>query len=231
MNQDKMWDYFQTEGRENFSGSHGRLEFLARKLASNTKVLNIGIGNGYLETIAHAKGVDIHSLDPSEKAVSQIRQKLNLGEKVQTGYSQKIPFPGNFFDTVIMSEVLEHLNDETLDSTLSEVYRILQGDGMFIGTVPARENLFASLTVCPDCGEKFHRYGHQQSFDVQRLSNILQQHGFAIHEVKETFFIDWENTGLIRKMAGLIKKFLSWHNISVWGTNRNIYFSVRKISR
>lgn len=225
--QERIWEHFQNEGLESFSQSQGRLEFLVRRLSPATRVLNIGVGNGALESLAVIKGVDIWSLDPSERAIDRLRQSLGVGDKAQVGYSQAMPFADSHFDVVVMSEVLEHLDDAVLDATLDEVHRVLRAGGLFIGTVPARENLADSLVVCPDCGLQFHRWGHKSSFDINRISTILAIR-FSVDVVSERFFIDWESVGWWRKLQGLIKKFLSWRGVGTYGICRNIFFSAQK---
>lgn len=225
--QQKIWDHFQNEGVDSFAQSQGRLEFLVRHLQAGTRALNIGVGNGALERIAAGKGVDIWSLDPSGRAIEGLRQELNLGEKAQAGFSQAIPFPDEYFDAVVMSEVLEHLDDEVLEATLVEVKRVLRPGGKFIGTVPAREKLESSIVVCPSCGLQFHRWGHKRSFSVDTLTSVLKRY-LLVESAREKFFIDWESVGWWRKLQGLVKKFLSWRGIGSYGICRNIYFSARK---
>lgn len=225
--QQKIWDHFQNEGVESFSQSQGRLEYLVRHFRSSMRVLNIGVGNGALEAMAARKGVDIWSLDPSDRAIERLRRVLDLGDKAQVGFCQSMPFPDEHFDLVVMSEVLEHLDEEVFRATLAEVWRVLRTGGRFIGTVPARERLEDSLVICPHCGAQFHRWGHKQSFDVERLSSALSSH-FEVDSVHELFFIDWESASTWRKLQGLIKKFLSWRGVGTYGTCRNIFFMTQK---
>ena len=150
-----------------------------------------------------------------------------MGEKARIGYSQAIPFPDSHFDAVVMSEVLEHLDPDGFERSLIEVNRVLRPNGRFIGTVPAREKLDDSMVVCPNCGSRFHRWGHQISFSVETLENALVTH-FAVDKIQEYFFIEWESAGLWKKIQGLIKKFLSWKGIGTYGTCRNIYFETHK---
>lgn len=225
--QEKIWDHFQNEGIDSFSRSQGRLEFLVRHLSPTGRVLNIGVGNGILESLALKKGIDIWSLDPGERAIDRLRQKLGVGEKAQIGYGQSMPFTDAYFDTVIMSEVLEHLDDAALKATLDEVHRVLRPGGLFIGTVPARENLAESGVVCPECGLQFHRWGHKRSFNIEQLSDVLSTH-FVNKEISERFFIDWDTVGWWRKLQGLLKKFLSWRDVGTYGACRNIFFSAHK---
>lgn len=227
MDQERIWDYFQNDGIEAFSRNTGRMEYLVRHLKPGDKALNIGVGNGALERMAVRKGVDIWSLDPNDRAIERLRKDLRLGEKAQIGFCQAMPFPDEYFDVVVMSEVLEHLDEEVFEATLAEVKRVLRPGGRFIGTVPAREKLEDAVVVCPHCGAQFHRWGHVRSFSVATLTAALGR-CFAVDSACETFFIEWESVGWWRKLQGLIKKFLSWRGIGTYGVCRNIYFIAHK---
>jgi len=155
--QKQIWDYFQGEGSDSFAGSAGRLEFLARHVGDG-QVLNIGVGDGTFERAALKQGAEIHCLDPSEEAIARLREELSLGERALVGWAQELPFPADSMDTVVVSEVLEHLDDEILEATLREIHRVLRPGGRLVGTVPAREDLARQIVVCPDCGKRFHRW-------------------------------------------------------------------------
>jgi SAM-dependent methyltransferase len=227
MKQDNIWDHWQNEGDFAFDGSLPRLEFLVRRLQPGWRVLNIGIGNASFERLALERGVEVWSLDPSERAIEQARQKLGLGDNAQVGRVEAQPFETGFFDAVVMSEVLEHLDPETLAKALPEIARVLKGKGQFIGTVPANENLAESLVVCPSCDAKFHRWGHQLSFDRQRMHAVLAQH-FEHVRVEEKFFAEWHSVGTLGKLKGLIKRVLSDFRVGTYATARNLYFSASK---
>jgi ubiquinone/menaquinone biosynthesis C-methylase UbiE len=227
MNQDVIWEHFQNEGVEAFGRADPRLEFLVRRLNRGERALNIGVGSGVLERRATEKGVDIWALDPSERAIEKLRAVLSIGKRAQAGYSQNLPFPDQFFDTVIMSEVLEHLDDAVRQTTLGEVYRVLKPAGRFIGTVPARERLEDNAVVCPNCEHHFHRWGHQASFDVASMESFLAR-CFAVETAHERFFNEWDSASLARRASGLLKKFLSWCGLGTYGVSRSIYFVGRK---
>ena len=125
MNQDAIWDYFQNEGVANFDGSEARLSYLVKKIAPGSRVLNIGVGSGVFERLGIARGIDIHCIDPSKRAIESLKEKLGIGERARVGYSQEIPFGDHYFDVVVMSEVLEHLTDDVLERTIVEVHRVL----------------------------------------------------------------------------------------------------------
>jgi len=224
MSQEAIWDHFQNEGIDSFSAVGPRTEYLLRQLSLGEVVLNIGVGSAALERLALAKGIDIWCLDPSERTIANVREALNLGEKAQAGYSQRLPFPDQKFDAVIMSEVLEHLEPEVLNGTLHEVWRVLRPGGRFIGTVPAREDLSQSIVVCPACEHKFHRWGHHSSFSEQVLTDTLAGL-FSEVRVEDHFFILWDSASWTQRFKGIIKKLLSWRRIGTYGTSRNFAFS------
>ena len=227
MNQDVIWDHFQNEGVAAFSQARPRLEFLVRQLKAGERVLDIGVGSGELEALAARNGVEIWALDPSQRTVDHLRDSLKLGERAQAGYSQDLPFPRDQFDVVVMTEVLEHLDDDVRNQSLAEARRVLRPGGRLIGTVPARERLEESEVVCPSCEHHFHRWGHQASFDMSSMTALLRQF-FAIETVHERFFNEWESVGWGHRMTGLLKKFLSWRGLGTYGVARNIFFIARK---
>lgn len=112
--QGRIWDYFQNEAPESFAGSRARLEYLVRRIAAPQRVLNIGCGSGILEELAVAKGIEIYSLDPSERAIRRLRETLRIGDRARVGYIQELNFPAAHFDVVVVSEVFEHLTVEAM---------------------------------------------------------------------------------------------------------------------
>lgn len=227
MSQDIIWDHFQNEGVAAFERSSPRLEFLARRLHAGERALNIGVGSGILERLAAAKGVEVWALDPNSRAIDKLRESIRIGERAQAGYSQELPFPDDHFDSVVMSEVLEHLDEHVRRKSLAEIRRVLKPGGRLIGTVPARERLEDNAVVCPNCEHRFHRWGHQTRFDTAAATLMLA--GELVPEtVEERFFNEWDSANWGRRLTGLLKKFLSWQGIGTYGINRSIFFVARK---
>lgn len=209
MEQDKIWDRFQNDDLLRDTFSEARSRFFARRLRAGEAVLNIGVGSGALERFAIDKRVAIHSLDPSGRAIELLQEELGLGEKARVGYAQSIPFDDNVFDVVVMSEVLEHLDEEGLAAALGEVGRVLRPRGMLLASTPYRENLAVHTAVCPDCGKVFHRFGHVQSFDRARLTELLARFGYEVRRLRVTTFIDWRRPGLRNRLKSAVRLLLA----------------------
>ena len=219
--QDLIWDYFQNEAPESFEGSRARLRYLAQKLNRSQVVLNIGCGSGIFEKLALAQGVEIYSLDPSERSIQHLRETLGLGDRARVGYIQALPFSDSHFDVAVITEVLEHLSPSVMVAGLAEIRRVLKHGGRILGTVPSRENLKEQVVVCPGCGKRFHKWGHEQSFDAERMQRILAEHFDAVRIV-ERAFISWAALNWKGKSAAVLKLML-W-KLGVHGSNENLVF-------
>ncbi|NWF39500.1 class I SAM-dependent methyltransferase [Mariprofundus sp. NF] len=227
INQEKIWEHFQTDELNVFSGAHPRLSFLAKQVAKGARVLNIGVGDGFLESQVLNHGAEAYSLDPSENTIKKLAAHLGDadGEHFKAGYVESIPFPDSFFDVVIMSEVLEHLSDKSLSEALQEVHRVLKPGGKFIGTVPADEDLSENSILCPCCEARFHRWGHEQSFSKQRFVEVLENN-FVNVVVRRAYFVNWKQCSWKGKIVAFAK--LSVCVLGNGGAGENWQFSVRK---
>ena len=100
------------------------------------KVLDIGCQRGgYCYNIKQA-GMDIVGIDISHGYLKMAKDKVP-----EAGFAladaQYLPFEDASFDTVLLSEILEHVNDE--ERVVAEVTRVLKPDGVVFVTVPAYE--------------------------------------------------------------------------------------------
>jgi len=88
---------------------------------------------------------------------------------VYADLNEKLPFPENTFDTIILSDVLEHIRNPEL--LWFEMYRILKNEGILILNVP----FFYWLHEIPN---DFFRYTEFA------LKHFAQKSGFEIIELK-----------------------------------------------
>lgn len=222
MKQDAIWDYYQNEDLNVFKDALPRLKYILDKVKGK-KVLNIGIGSGEFEKLAMSRDFEVYCLDPSEKAISNIKE--HLGDRAYVGYIQELPFEDSMFDSVIASEVLEHLDPVIMSRGVKEIFRVLKPGGNFLMTVPANENLEDSMVVCP-CGKRFHKVGHVQSFTKEKILQIFKNEG-RVESLSEHLFPNWKELNWKGKIVNLLKEVLLVLNSNVSGTT---YFcNIKKI--
>ncbi|HUP71183.1 MAG TPA: class I SAM-dependent methyltransferase [Acidimicrobiales bacterium] len=223
--QERIWEYYQNEAPGSFAGAEARLSFLVSLVRPGERVLNVGVGAGTFERLATERGALVHSLDPDEAAIERVRGSLGLGNLARTGHVQAMPFSDGSLDVVVASEVLEHLPDDDLVGAVEEAARVLVPGGRLLVTVPAREDLVAHVVVCPDCGSRFHRWGHLQSFDAARLAATVAPR-FDVDSITERPFATWSALNWKGRLLALVKRALS--RAGVHGSGENLVLVAHK---
>jgi ubiquinone/menaquinone biosynthesis C-methylase UbiE len=100
-------------------------------LQDGDRILEVGCGNGYYLSLLNRLGlnIDLVGIDNDQLALTDAAKFIgDKGVKLILADASKIPFPANSFDKVVMSEVIEHVNDE--QAVLKEVFRILKRNGI-----------------------------------------------------------------------------------------------------
>ncbi len=148
-----------------------------------TRVVDLGCGDGYLSYLMAKSGHIVTSVDLSAnrlKKFEQVAKEYHM-EQVQADI-KRTNLPSAFYDAVVCSEVLEHI--EGYEDVLREANRILKPGGTFLVTVPYNEQL--KILICPHCHKPFYRDGHVNSFNKKNLAESLAKSGFYV-ERQTTF--------------------------------------------
>jgi ubiquinone/menaquinone biosynthesis C-methylase UbiE len=140
--------------------------FIERLIPADVRtIIDVGCGNGII-TNELAKTWDVTGLDSSEAALQQV-----TCQTIQAS-AMDIPLPSGNFDLVLSSEMLEHLTDDELSEAVSELKRLSRKYLMI--SVPNREHLEDSFSLCPTCSYVFNACHHVQSFSKKRLEELLK---------------------------------------------------------
>jgi SAM-dependent methyltransferase len=175
--QGRLWNHLQTRRLETFVVNRHRLDAVARLATARARrtgrALDVGIGQGYLVMRLRERGFAAMAADASAESLKAFRKRGSHVALVATD-AGALGFRDAAFDLVTASELFEHLAVETLAAAVDEIRRVLRPGGVLVATVPAEERLSDALCFCPRCGNEFHRYGHQQTFDRDRLLALLR---------------------------------------------------------
>lgn len=115
------------------------------------KILDAGCGRGfYVRALSFFPFIkEVHGFDINDKYVTMARQSFEKNLKPDSGQARmtykatislqqasiySLPYPDNYFEFIICSEVLEHLEDDK--KALLELKRVLKKNGTLIITVP-----------------------------------------------------------------------------------------------
>lgn len=148
-------------------------------------ILDIGAGEGIFANFLkdnHKSIRSIEALEISENAIKRGKEKNPWLKYTQGSADAKLPYKEEQFDTIIMTDVIEHLLD--VDMTLSECYRILEPGGKLILITPDF-NLLKKMIISIFFWEKFFYPDnpHVRFFTRKSMKNIMKKHNF-----KEVFY-------------------------------------------
>ena len=180
----KFWSFISKQTDTEYSGevqSQRLIKMLKRRLPRSGNVLDIGFGTGELLTILHKMGYSCHGIELSEDTSSRVGFHDDIN--VKYGSITNIPFE-EFFDVIFATDVLEHLLSEDLSAGLMRIRDHLADEGIFIATTPANERREDQFIMCPECGTVFHRYQHIHSWDLEKLTDVVNKAGLKIIELK-----------------------------------------------
>ena len=127
------YDYWDSDRRICYGGYKyipGRWDIIAKKLIShydlnsNSKILDIGCGKGYLlyDLSQRLPDAQIHGIDISNYAIENAKPEVK--NKLIQGNATKLPWPNNFFDLVISINTLHCLHIYDLEIALKEMERV-----------------------------------------------------------------------------------------------------------
>ncbi len=169
------------------------------------KILDAGCGRGfYINALTYFKFIkEIHGADINNKYLNIA--KKNIADKrvriIKTNlYS--LPYPDNYFDFIIASEILEHLTDDK--KALLELKRVLKKNGTLIITVPNRNFPFFWDPINWLLMKVFNTHinkniwwlagiwaDHERLYSKEQIKKLLINNGFKIKSVNNILHWCW----------------------------------------
>ena len=215
MNYEAMADDFYTQeeaGRRRSADSI--LKYLA-KINKKGRLLDVGCATGFLLDQARKQGWEVYGVELSAWAVDYAKNKLQLPNIIQ-GSLKDANYPANFFDVVVLKDVIEHLTDPK--ETLEQIRHILKPSGIMCCNTPDIDSLASKILGAKWWGIK---QSHLFYFNRNNLSALLEATGFLPVKIRSharTFTINYWIYNLIgfKPGFGFIRSWLdkkpSWAN-------------------
>lgn len=101
------------------------------ELQDGNQVLEIGCGNGYYPSLLNRLGVKLELTGIDKDILALKDAAIFIGDKkvkLVLGDASKLPFKTASFNRIVMSEVIEHVEDE--EKVLKEAFRVLKTGGI-----------------------------------------------------------------------------------------------------
>ncbi len=160
----------------------------------NMRILDLPCGRGfYLNMLRQVSQCDLVGADLDWKVIKEAKRALDPMPGIQIHHASiyNMPYPPDRFDAVILSEVLEHIDDDVRG--LKEAFRVLKPGGVLAVTVPnanypllwdpfnkVLESLFNwRIKRGPLAGIWAN---HLRLYTAGQLRGVVQEAGFLIEE-------------------------------------------------
>lgn len=193
--------------RLRLSRYRGIAELIAGKAAPSgngaPRVLDAGCGHGRIPMYYRGlKGAGPVSFVGLDRSPGRIKQASAAGfSLLKLGSIIHLPYRDAQFDGVVCEQVLEHLEDEELDTTLKEFRRVLRPGGFAVIGVPIFTDpelwvkpiwLWGRSILSRFTGSE---PGHHQHFSLGTLCAVLRRYGFEVEQAQGyrlfSFFQAW----------------------------------------
>ncbi|MDD5503615.1 MAG: methyltransferase domain-containing protein [Candidatus Thermoplasmatota archaeon] len=112
-----------------------------------------------------------------------------IGSETCDMEKEKLPYPDEIFDLVIMAEVLEHFRSDPAFA-LKECHRILKKDGILFVTTPNAQSLVDAAakvliarnpnSMYESSGEHYVGFKHHHEYTLPELRRLLEEHNFHV---------------------------------------------------
>lgn len=140
-------------------------------------VIDIGCGFGNLMESLIKMGCTVSGIDSSKVAVEACLQK---GLKVTETTLESMSFEENFYDTIVLSHVVEHI--ENIQEAFRKIFRALKPGGNLIIICPNYQSF--AHKIFGDYWFGMHLPFHLYHFDRNSIKKFLEISGFETRLIK-----------------------------------------------
>ncbi len=188
-------DYYDRGGAKNNSAIATILGAIS---SSGTlgRTLDIGCGDGSVLEALRARTSEFVGVDRSPAAVELTRARVPGAAVVEADVQEALPFPDASFDSVLMLDVVEHLNNPI--AAIREIRRVLRPRGFLAVTTPNANSPIRHLR-----GSKWFGVadpGHVTLYTSFTLRHLLERAGFIIAIDRIEPFTGTRADGLLRAL-------------------------------
>ena len=199
------------------------VDFDRLPITPGERVLDLGCGFGRHAFEAFRRGADVVAVDRSADEVAEVTKMFGAmvaaGEAAPTQLARAVradltalPFPDGSFDTVIASEVLEHIPNDA--DAIAEIARVVRPGGRVAVTVPR----WWPERVCWQLSESYRTEpgGHVRIYTADGLGARLTDAGLTVggrhhaHALHSPYW--WINCAIGRESLPA----RAYHRILVW---------------
>lgn len=162
------------------------------------KILDIGCGTGEYLVAASENGFDVTGIDVDKSITDYVSKEY--GFNVINTLLKEGTFEENSFDVVVLSHVIEHLEDP--NKIISTIYKILKPEGLFLMLTPNVNSfaddffkIYSNIRYGKNITNKLTPFVspyHILGFNMKSSKQLLKNMNFKVVYAQKYHGLDWE---------------------------------------
>jgi SAM-dependent methyltransferase len=150
-----------------------RIELCLDQCSGGGRVLEVGFGSGATFLNLSAVYEEIHGLDlnASVDEVAAVFKARQIETHLTNGNVLSMPYDNDYFDTVLLISILEHLKPDEQLPAFEEIRRVLKPDGQVVYGVPIERGLMFLIFRFMGCNIREHHFSTEK--DVFDAANCV----------------------------------------------------------
>lgn len=201
----KIKDYYRNVTWEEPTKLIGRyakiLNMVVNEVGSSRKVIDVGAGSGAISNELRKNGNSVFCMEINKDAIRMLKEKrLSV---IEQDIEDKWKVKSNSFDTVVMTEVLEHCF--ATSHILNESHRVLKKGGRVVITTPNITSLGHRLQILLGREPSYYShtgFEHIRIFTPLSMRILMEKSGFNKIKIKTILGFSVRNFGEIIYAVG-----------------------------
>ncbi|HUU19332.1 MAG TPA: class I SAM-dependent methyltransferase [Sedimentisphaerales bacterium] len=150
-----------------------RIELCLAECTGGQRVLEVGFGSGVTFPNLNDNYKEIYGLDlnVSVEDVTAVFKARQIETHLQNGSVLSMPYEDDFFDTVLLISILEHLKPFEQMQAFREIRRVLRPGGQAIYGVPIERGFLVLMFRLLGCNIREHHFSTEK--DVFNAANSI----------------------------------------------------------
>lgn len=141
-----------------------RIELCLAECKGGERILEVGFGSGVTFLNLHQDYEEIYGLDlnASIEEVAAVFSARQIETHLQNGNVLSMPYSDDYFDTVLLISILEHLRPAEQPRAFQEIRRVLKPEGQAIYGVPVERKLMVFVFRLLGCSIREHHFSTEK---------------------------------------------------------------------